>query len=575
MKHGKIILLIVALVFMPLILSCSGGGSSGGASKPPESSTDPADIVASVRYQIANISYSQSATVIAKIFDSNGNRVADGTAVRFSLNDVSLTAVAKELTQVGPVFSNGQSVYDTVTANGFASAIVSYQGVITNPCELAQVTIRPIGYIQVYENVEILFYSNASASYGLVLTVDDATLPGDGFSSTTIRAKIVNFFGQPAPILTTVNFSTSPSDVGSLNATSVPTDDNGEAAVIFTSTQVADPISVLITAEATISVNCGVASLRIPVTDIASIGLTPQEIGTIVVTAVPSTIYTYGIEDDDTTPSNSTVTAIVNDVNGFPLIQNTLVKFTSLNRDTGDSIGIIEAFALTDENGVATVQLKAGQVGGIAEITAKDSAENVSGTAYVVIRSGFSLECDPPDGTIGTEYFYDFSACVGENAVEPFTFEIVSLDTQPPAGFTEGLPTGLALVEGILLGTPTTAGSFIFKIQGSDAFGSTDEAIYVITITDPEEGALQISPTSGEFTSGTAKSLAFQASGGTGSYSFTFNIGVEPAGAFSTDAGGATAIVSYDGSNITDPGFIVVTLTSGDESVSAVIDVKN
>ncbi len=489
MKNGKILYFLIALLVLPLIFSCSGGGSSDGASKPPQGSKDPADIVASIRYQLANVSFSQSASIIAKVFDFNGDRVPDGTPVRFSINDVNFTNVS--FAQAGPIFSNGQTVFDTVTANGFASVILSYQGVITNPCEVVLVTIRPIGYIQVFENVQVVFFSNASASYGLVLTVDDSTLPGDGFSSTTIRAKLINYFGQPAPVLSTVTFSKNPTDVGLLNGSaesvSVPTDDNGEAMVVFTSTQVANPISVLVTADAQINLSCGVAVLATSVTDIISIGLTPQNIGSITVTAEPQTIFTNGIEDSEETPNNSRITATVDDINGFPLIANTLVKFTSVDQTTGDPLGIIDPFGLTDEKGQAIVQLKAGFVGGVALVTATDSSGNVSGETVVLIKSDLEIVTESLGETTNDVTFYEaFVEATG--GVPPYTWSVSPESVKQPEdiGFT------FTQVENIgsFSGNPSAAG-FIgnigFAIVVEDSVGNTTTKILSFTITEAEE----------------------------------------------------------------------------------------
>ena len=387
MIHLRHFCIIAILLLAPVFISCGGGGSDAGSSKPPLASTDPADIVASIRYQVANITYTQSSSIIAKVFDANGDPVKDGTPVRFTLNENNLTKIGY---QASVLFSNGQTTFDTVTTNGFCTAILSLVGVLTQECDIVTVTIRPIGFIQVLENVNVAFFSNTSSSFGIILTTDDATIPGDGFSSTVIRAKILNAFGNPpisGPI--TIDFTTSPSDVGVLSSASVVADQNGEASVIFTSTQVVDPTSVIITATATIPSAC--FSGYYTVSDIISVGLTPQVIGSIVVSAEPTTIFTYGSAENTDIPNTSTVSAIVDDSNGLPIVDNTLIKFSAKDRDTGEPIGIIDPFALTFE-GAAEVTLKAGFKAGIAEITAEDSSGTVAGTTFVVIETDLSLE---------------------------------------------------------------------------------------------------------------------------------------------------------------------------------------
>ena len=142
-------------------------------------------------------------------------------------------------------------------------------------------TIRPVGFIQVYENVNLAFYSNASSTFLMFLTVDDSTIIGDGFSTTNIRVKVYNSFGVPPDTGTVVTFSLDP-EVGTLSTESVLLNEVGEAVVGYTSAQVAEPISILVTASSTIETGL---FLPITVSDVISIGLTPQKIGSIEVTA--------------------------------------------------------------------------------------------------------------------------------------------------------------------------------------------------------------------------------------------------------------------------------------------------
>jgi hypothetical protein len=548
MIHLRYICIIAIVLLAPVFVSCGGGGSDSGSSKPPLASTDPADIVASIRYQVANISYTQSSSIIAKVFDANGDRVKDGTPVRFTLNENNITKTGY---QTSVLFSNGKTTFDTVTTNGFCTAILSLVGVLTQECNVATVTIRPIGFIQVLQNVNVAFFSNTSSSFGIILTADDATIPGDGFSSTVIRAKILNAFGNPpisGPI--TIDFTTSPSGVGTLSSASVVADQNGEASVNFTSTQVVDPTSVIITAVATIPSACFAGSYS--ASDMISVGLTPQVIGSIVVSADPTTIFTYGTADDTETPNTSTVSAIVDDENGFPIVDNTLIKFTAKDRDTGEPIGIIDPFALTS-NGVAEVTLKAGFKAGVAEITAEDSSGAVAGATFVVIETDLSIDgCSPPTGSTEEEYFYDFSQCA-TGGFAPYTF---ALDPD----FDNQL-SGLTLSEdGILSGTPSD--NVRIRVIVTDAFGNTAKQTFNIAVSTGE--ALAISPASGSFTSGSLDSITFTATGGTGSFFWSLNVGsVQPASAFTITPSGSTAVVAYNGTAIVTPGSLTVTVSDG------------
>ncbi len=532
------------ILIIPGLISCGGGGSSSGSYGPPQGSTDPADIVASIRYQNANITYSQSATVFAKVFDVNGNRVPDGTPVRFTLNEKNIT---KESQAGKPLFSNGTTTFDTATVNGFCSGIVNYFGVLEQASSIATVTIRPLGFIQVYENVDIIFFSNASVSYGLVLTTDKSTVPGDGISKTTIIARILNSFGEPpqtSGIL--VTFTLSPSEAGTLSAGSARTNDQGEASVTYTSEKVSSPISVIVTATATVPV-AGFSS-GVSVSDIITIGLTPQVIGSIVVNAEPTTIYTYGIEDDATTPNNSTITATVFDENGVPLIDDTLIKFTAVDRDTREPIGIIPPFAFTTStasSGVATVEFKAGFKAGIAEITATDSSGIVSGTTYVVVKTDFAFgDCAPSIAGLNADYLFDLNSCM-TGGTPPYSFELV------PDGGT--LPPGLTLdgATGLVTGKASQEGTFLFSILASDSFGNTAQQNMAIVVVEGFD----------IITGGIAKVVNFSAGGGA-NFNWTISYGsVAPSGGFSFIPNGSTAQLIYTGQPLTSGGAITVQVT--------------
>ena len=96
MKSLKIPGTVILLLIIPIFFSCGGGGSDAGPQGPPQGSTDPADIVASIRYMFANVTYSQSASITAKVFDYNGDRVPDGTPVRFTVNENSITSLGND-----------------------------------------------------------------------------------------------------------------------------------------------------------------------------------------------------------------------------------------------------------------------------------------------------------------------------------------------------------------------------------------------------------------------------------------------------------------------------------------------
>ncbi|HZO49006.1 MAG TPA: putative Ig domain-containing protein, partial [Gaiellaceae bacterium] len=69
---------------------------------------------------------------------------------------------------------------------------------------------------------------------------------------------------------------------------------------------------------------------------------------------------------------------------------------------------------------------------------------------------GFDDSVNPPNGTVGTPYSFKF---VGREGCPPYKFVIKS----------GGLPPGLTMSdEGLVSGTPTTAGSFGFWVELRD-----------------------------------------------------------------------------------------------------------
>ena len=284
--------------------------------------------------------------------------------------------------------------------------------------------------------------------------------------------------------------------------------------------------------------------------------------------------------DDDTTPQTSTISAVVKDENGFPFIDNTVIKFSAVNRDTREPIGIIEPFGLTQTltvnevnlQGVAQVPFTANFESGIAEITATDSSGEVEGTVFVTILADIDFDdtcVDMPDATLDEEYLYDFRDCiVGTQETGPYTFTLLPDIAGNP-------PLGLELSEeGIMFGIPTEEGVFIFAVEVTDSFGNRAFEVFTLEVVTPE-GELAISPESGTFSDGVTASLVFTVEGGIGEYSWSLNTRtVEPASAFSIISVEATATVTYDGTAITTPGSMAVTVTSGESQIVAEITVN-
>ena len=145
----------------------------------------------------------------------------------------------------------------------------------------------------------------------------------------------------------------------------------------------------------------------------------------------------------------------------------------------------------------------------------------------VAISFGFDDGVNPPGGTVGTPYSFQFK---GRNGCPPYTFVLKS--GAPPPGLS--MDSG-----GTVSGTPTTAGSFLFwvELRDSGCVGGTcppagvscsapSQRPFTIPIADKltvQQSAL------GPATVGVPYSVKFSATGG-GDLTWSVSSGVLPAG---------------------------------------------
>jgi large repetitive protein len=126
-----------------------------------------------------------------------------------------------------------------------------------------------------------------------------------------------------------------------------------------------------------------------------------------------------------------------------------------------------------------------------------------------------------PAGRIGTPYSQTFTVTGGAG---PYTFRVT----------TGALPPGLSLAaNGVLAGTPTTAGEFSFNLRATDAAGCEDELHYLLTINNPECPSITVNPSNRALPSaavGAPYNLAFTAAGGAAPYDFRLATGELPPG---------------------------------------------
>ncbi len=220
------------------------------------------------------------------------------------------------------------------------------------------------------EDIEVTLQTNNGTTATFTVTVDPtativsgvdivhigaSTLPADGASETTIRAKVVDVSGNPASGID-VNFTTTSGTI--LTALPVTTDENGYAQVTLRSSTIAGTASITAIA----------SGFR----DSETITFSDGAPATVTVTANPANLTADGT-------STSQINIIVLDAYGNPINGETLTASVD--------DGTLSSLVLTTTNGLASVQYTAPNskpADGRATITIKTS-NNVTGATDITL----------------------------------------------------------------------------------------------------------------------------------------------------------------------------------------------
>ncbi|MCG3164086.1 MAG: hypothetical protein JMDDDDMK_05558 [Acidobacteria bacterium] len=142
-----------------------------------------------------------------------------------------------------------------------------------------------------------------------------------------------------------------------------------------------------------------------------------------------------------------------------------------------------------------------------------------------------------PAATINTPYSRTFSATSG---TAPYTF---TLTGTPPLGLALNTTTG------VLSGSPTQAGTFIFNIRVTDTNGCIGLRTYTLPV-NPACPAITLNPTNSNLPAGATGapySLIFTVTGGTAPYSFIISGGALPSGLSLAPNGNLTGVPTTAG----------------------------
>lgn len=339
------------------ITSTSGGLSGSVTISISATATGAVSLSASP----STVSPSNTSTIAARVVDSAGNPVVDGSIVSFTLDNPSLGSISPS---------------SAVTSNGNAT------GTFTASTDTGTVTITATsGTITGSIAITIGGTTTSTAAASISLTPTPQSITTSGTSS--VQATVTTSTGANVADGTSVSFSLSAVSMGTI--TTQATTSNGIATATFTAANTPGTVTVTATAEG--------------VTDTENITIIAPASGSIeFVSATPQVIGVKGFGQTET----SDVKFLLKDINGNPVVDGIGVSFTmngpsggNLPADGGEYLGDIDSSPTTATastvGGYASVILHSGKVAGpvtiIATVTGISPAIS-SSSAVISIGGG-------------------------------------------------------------------------------------------------------------------------------------------------------------------------------------------
>jgi hypothetical protein len=179
------------------------------------------------------------------------------------------------------------------------------------------------------------------------------------------------------------------------------------------------------------------------------------------------------------------------------------------------------------------------------QITGTPTAPGVYQFTISVVDSNFGLALQTYQFTVQSVSLSIATASVPAATVgAAYDFGLAAANSSPPLAWsvTSGaLPPGIQLMAsaGLLVGTPTTAGSYTFTVQVTDQTTAKAQATFTLVVNPQPVTIITTALPSGAV--GTAYSQTVQASGGTGAIAWSVSAGTLPTG---LSLGSTTGIIS-------------------------------